>query len=171
MQLLSSSSALALSRYLQKEEEARFLRTIDEGFDVPNSGHPGDVKRLRQGYTGQPEQEAALSALAEEAATLRVKNARVLYPFQKGIIVTVRSVRGLLANMQEKFGRDTYLLTRHLTQDKLEGFFGLVRGCGGSNPNPTPTEAKSRLRLDLAYSAKTVRARAIVYRSRAICLL
>ena len=147
MQLLSSSSALAVSRYMEQEEEARFLRTIDDGFDVLNSGHPSDIKVLRRGYSGKAEQEAALSALVKEATQLRVGKARHLYPFQKGILVTVRSVRGLLADLQSKFGDDTYLLTRHLTQDRLEGFFGLVRGCGGSNPNPTPTEAKSRLRL------------------------
>ena len=147
MQLLSASSALALSRYMDKEEEARFLRVIDGGFDVLNSGHPGDVKRLRQGFSGQPEQETALDELAEEAATMRVGAARHLYPFQKGILVTVQSVRGLLADVRESCGMDTYLLTRHLTQDRLEGFFGMVRGCGGSNVNPTPTEAKSRLRL------------------------
>ncbi|KAF0297948.1 Transposable element P transposase [Amphibalanus amphitrite] len=147
MQLLSASSALALSRYMDKEEEARLLRIVDDGFDVLNSGHPGDTKPLRRGYSAGPEQEAALSALAEEAATLRIGAARHLYPFQKGILVTVQSVRGLLADIRERCGADTYILTRHLSQDRLESFFGMVRGCGGSNLNPTPTEAKSRLRL------------------------
>ena len=147
MQLLSSTSALAMRRYMGKEEEARFLRVVDEGFDVLNSAHPKDVKPLRRGYSGQPEQEAALTELVKETTAMRIGKARHLYPFQKGILVTVKSVRGLLADVRSRYGADTYLLTRHLTQDRLEGFFGMVRGCGGSNSNPTPTEAKSRLRL------------------------
>lgn len=37
--------------------------------------------------------------------------------------MTVRAVRGLLADLQKKLGDNTYLLTRHLTYDRLEGIF------------------------------------------------
>ena len=46
-----------------------------------------------------------------------------IVPFPKGILVTVRAVRGLLADLQKKLGDGTYLLTRHLTYDRLEGIF------------------------------------------------
>ena len=78
---------------------------------------------------------------------MRVGSARYLYPFQKGLIVTIRAVRGLTKELQDRYGADIYLLTRHLTQDKLESFFGQVRGRGGSSMNPTPTEARARIRL------------------------
>lgn len=147
-QLISASSALALRRYTTgKEKEATFLDIFDSGMDVLNCGHLRDVKPLRRGYNGRPEQEAALTALAQEAAGMRVGKARHLYPFQKGLLVTIRAVRGLLKDLQERYGPETFLLTRHLTQDKLESFFGQMRGRGGSNLNPTPTEAKARLRL------------------------
>ena len=133
-QLLNASSALALRRYTTKKTEADFFEIIDAGMDVLNAGHPGDVKLLRRGYSGRPEQEAALSALAEEIAAFRVGSAKFLYPFQKGLLVTIRAVRGLLADVQAKFGSDTYILTRRLTQDRLDSFFGRVRGRhGGSN--------------------------------------
>ena len=146
-QLLSASCALALRRYTEKKVEADFFSIVDAGMDVLNAGHPADVKSLRRGYSGRPEQEDALTALVEEVAAFRVGKASFLYPFQKGLLVTVRAVRGLLADLQARFGDNTYLLTRHLTQDRLESFFGLVRGRGGGNLNPTPTEAKARLRL------------------------
>ncbi|KAF0306299.1 Transposable element P transposase [Amphibalanus amphitrite] len=146
-QLLSASCALALRRYTEKKVEADFFSIVDAGMDVLNAGHPADVKLLRRGYSGRPEQEDALTALVEEVAAFRVGKAGFLYPFQKGLLVTVRAVRGLLADLQARFGDNTYLLTRHLTQDRLESFFGLVRGRGGGNLNPTPTEAKARLRL------------------------
>ena len=87
--------------------------------DVLNSGHRNDVKPLRRGYSGLPEQEAALTALIEEVAGMRVGKAGHQYAFQKGLQVTVRLVRGLLKDMQTQFGPETYLFTRHLTQDKL----------------------------------------------------
>ena len=117
------------------------------GIRCPEQRKPGDIKALRRGYSGLHDQEAALSALEKEVSMLRVGKVNHLYPFQKGILVTVRAARGLLADLKKKLGDDTYLLTRHLTQDRLEGFFGMVRGCGGSNQNPTPTYAKARLRL------------------------
>ena len=147
-ELISASSALALRRYkTDKEKEAGFLETFDNGMDVLNSAHLRDAKPLRRGYSGRPEQEAALDALVVEATHMRVGKAKSPYPFQRGLLVTVRSVRGLLKDLQDRYGPETFLLTRHLTQDKLESFFSQVRGRGGSNINPTPTEAKARIRL------------------------
>ena len=64
VQLLSATSALAMERYLGRHEEASFLRIVDNGFDVLNAGHRTDVKPFRRGYSGTPEQEAALTAPA-----------------------------------------------------------------------------------------------------------
>ena len=150
MELVSSSVALAIERHLGRPEEVRALRVFDSGMDVLNAIHPGDVKPLRRGYRGSPEQEAALTALEDEAKAMRVGRRTehsALLTFQKGIVICVSSARGLLRDMQEKFGEATYLLTRHLTQDRLEGFFGMVRGSGGGSVNPTPTEVRARLRL------------------------
>ncbi|KAF0288499.1 Transposable element P transposase [Amphibalanus amphitrite] len=148
VELVSASSALALRRHTtNKEKEADFIEKIDSGMDVLNSAHPGDVKLLRRGYSGRPEQEEALAALEKEVAGMRVGNARHLYPFQKGLLVTIRAVRGLTKDLQDQYGTETYLLTRKLTQDKFESFFSQVRGRGGSSLNPTPTEAKARIRL------------------------
>ncbi|KAF0292122.1 Transposable element P transposase [Amphibalanus amphitrite] len=144
---MSASSALALRRHItDKEKEVDFIEKIDSGMDVLNSSHPGDVKLLRRGYSGRPEQEA-LAALEKEVAGMRVGNARHLYPFQKGLLVTIRAVRGLTKDLQGQYGTETYLLTRKLTQDKLESFYSQVRGRGGSSLNPTRTEAKARIRL------------------------
>ncbi|KAF0299913.1 Transposable element P transposase [Amphibalanus amphitrite] len=148
MELLSATVALAIERHLGRREEVRALRVLDSGMDVLNAIHPKDVKPLRRGYSGTTEQESALTALEKEARELRVCPRKdALLPFQKGIILSVSSVRGLLQDLKAKFGEQTYLLTRRLSQDRLEGFFGMVRSGGGSNLNPTPTEVRSRLRL------------------------
>lgn len=148
MELVSGSVALAIERHLGRPEEVRALRVFDSGLDVLNSIHLRDAKLLRRGYRGTPEQEAALTALETEAKTMRVGPRRdALLPFQKGMVMCVTSVRGLLQDVRARFGEDTFLLTRRLSQDRLEGFFGMVRGKGGANVNPTPTEVRSRLRL------------------------
>ena len=148
MELVSGSVALAIERHLGRPEEVRALRVFDSGLDVLNSIHLRDAKLLRRGYRGTPEQEAALTALETEAKTMRVGPRRdALLPFQKGMAMCVTSVRGLLQDVRARFGEDTFLLTRRLSQDRLEGFFGMVRGKGGANVNPTPTEVRSRLRL------------------------
>ncbi|KAF0301696.1 hypothetical protein FJT64_026068 [Amphibalanus amphitrite] len=119
--------ALALRRHMtDKEKEVDFIKKIDSGMDVLNSAHPGDVKLLRRGYSGRPEQEEALAALEKEVAGMRVGNARHLYPFQKGLLVTIRAVPGPCVDSRKVFktsnGTETYLLTRKLAQDKLESF-------------------------------------------------
>ena len=148
MELLSATVALAIERHLGRQEEVRALRVFDAGMDVLYAIHPMDVKPLRRGYRGTAEQEAALTDLEDEARAMRIGSRKdALLPFQKGILVCVSSVRGLLHDMRAMFGEETYLLTRRLSQDRLEGFFGMVRSGGGSNMNPTPTEVRSRLRL------------------------
>ena len=119
VQLLSATSALALERYLGRDEEALFLRVVDNGFDVLNAGHPGDVKPFRRGYSGTPEQEEALTTLQREVEGLRVGSSQHLLPFQKGLLVDIRSVRGLLKELEKNLGPDIYLLTRGLSQDRL----------------------------------------------------
>ncbi|KAF0303529.1 hypothetical protein FJT64_024496 [Amphibalanus amphitrite] len=104
------------TRYMPgKEKDTAFLFTIDSGMDVLNSGHPRDAKTLRRGYSGTPGQEdgvaspqwtaPALSKLVEEVERLRFDSAGHL-PFQKGLVVTVKVERGLLADVQQRFGPD-----------------------------------------------------------------
>ena len=150
LQLVSETMATVIERHLPKKtEEARVIRVMDAACDVLNAIHPNDLKVLRRGYRASPEQEAALTAAYEEASSMTVKSSRKPHPyaFQKSLKVTVRSVRGLLADIREAYGDDTYLLTRRANQDRLESFFSLVRQRGGSSLNPTPTEVKSRIRL------------------------
>ena len=84
-----------------EEKETAFLFTIDSGMDVLNSGHPRDAKTLRRGCSGTPGQEDALSKLVEEVEGLHFGSAGHLLP-----VVTVKVERGLLADVQQRFGPD-----------------------------------------------------------------
>ena len=132
-----------------RQEEGRVVRLFDKMTDVLNGIHPGDRKPLRRGYQGSEEQdqEQVLDEATQELAVMRFGASSVLYPFQKGLLVTIRSVRGLLEDLREQLGPNTYILTRRLTQDRLEGFFGMVRGKCGSNSNPNPVDTIATVRL------------------------
>ena len=100
------------------EEPVRFFRLFDAVGDVLNAANRGDRKELRRGYSATAKQEAVLDDAMAELLVMRVGKARHLYAFQRGWIVTIRSLRDLLEDLKQKFGPDTYLLTRRLTQVK-----------------------------------------------------
>ena len=60
-------------------------------------------------------------------------------PFQKAILVSIRSLIGLYEELQQK-QLAKYIITARLNQDYIEGCFGLVRGIGAFNLNPTAVD-------------------------------
>lgn len=51
------------------------------------------------------------------------------YPFQKGIVITSKSLVSLYDDLRKRFNIN-YLLTRRLNQDVLENFFGIIQQMG-----------------------------------------
>ncbi|KAF0297803.1 Transposable element P transposase [Amphibalanus amphitrite] len=147
-QLLSRSTAKAIERFIPQEKAAAdFIRLCNDGFDVLNGQSPCDSNRLRRGL-GSASAEAfqVLTDLETAIRNMTVGQRSSLMPFQKGFLVTIRSMRGLVADMVDRLGPSTYVLTGRVNQDAVESFFGMVRGKGGANFNPSPSEAKSRVR-------------------------
>ena len=58
--------------------------------------------------------------------------------------MTVRAVRGLLADLQKKIGDDTDFLTHHLTYDRLEGFFSAFFVAVAFLTRPQPLQMPKR---------------------------
>lgn len=145
-QLISAATAEAAATFLGRDEEAKFIRTFDSGFDALNGQCPTDLKTLRRGMAvGSIGHHKALDEL-EAAVSLKFSKKSSLLPFQKGFIVSIKSMRGVVADLAQLIGPNTYVLTGRINQDLLESFFSLVRGKGGANVNPSPSEAKSRVR-------------------------
>lgn len=65
--------------------------------------------------------------------------------FQKGILMSISSVKALRAKIKEKFDYK-YLLTHRLNQDCLENFFSQMRGRNGPNDHPTPVECLNTIK-------------------------
>ena len=136
----------------ERQEEARFVKDVDAGFDVLNARACSDPKPLRQGFPRMPVQHQVLKRLEWLMLNARFGAKKSLLPFQKGFLVTLASMKALANDMQDMFGDAVYLLTGRVTQDSLESFFSQVRGKGGPHTTPDSTEAKHRMRaLTLQY--------------------
>lgn len=59
--------------------------------------------------------------------------------FQKGILMSITSIKGLRNEMERKFGRN-WILTHRTNQDCLENFFSQMRYRNGPNDHPSPVE-------------------------------
>lgn len=66
--------------------------------------------------------------------------------FQKGILMSITSLKLLRSEMNEKFGYK-YILTHRLNQDCLENFFSQIRGRSGAHDHPSPVECLQRIKI------------------------
>ena len=66
-------------------------------------------------------------------------------PFQKGLLVSIKSVIGLFKELQSE--GLTYILTTRVNQDALENSFSSLRYMGGNNTHPSASNFCERIRL------------------------
>lgn len=152
-QLLSKSCASAI-QYLGErglltsknwKATANFLSFADQWFDVMNSHMYGD-KQQRCAFGMHLElQEDILLRMVNLMSTMRVKNSRSLYAFQKGIILSCKSLIGLFEMLKQSHQLD-FIMTRRLNQDCLENLFGCIRQMGSTHDHPDAVSFKYRLK-------------------------
>lgn len=78
--------------------------------------------------------------------SMRCNGKKTLQTFQKGILISIKSIKLLFKDMNMKYNI-SYILTHRLNQDSLESFFSLIRSRGGLNDHPTPLNALHRIRI------------------------
>jgi hypothetical protein len=86
-----------------------------------------------------------LSEVSAAISQLKVGQHKSLILFQKGILLTNRSLANMYDYLQQKYSCD-YILTFRLNQDVLEKIFAYIRGMGGSNDHPAPLDFQYRLK-------------------------
>jgi len=74
---------------------------------------------------------------------MREIDRKSLLPFQKGLLMSIKSLLGLLEELK-KIGIN-YIFTSRLNQDAAENTFSQIRGFGSTHPGPT--DCINRLRL------------------------
>lgn len=128
-------------------ECSELLKVTNDWFDVFNSKVPQSDSRARVKAYGLalPDQNEILDKMEETMYNLKKVGSNTLLPFQRGIIISIRSLKQLFIDMKEDFNIK-YLLTYHLNQDPLEGLFSIIRAIGGLYDHPTALQFKYRLR-------------------------
>ena len=150
VQLLSRSVANAFEES-KRPELAYAIRTINNWFDCMDSRVQfHKYNRIKSGLgVHWKEQEKSLKEmliLMESMVVCPVKKPhQEKKPFQKGIIVSIKAVLALWAELKEEGCQ--FLLTHRLNQDCLENFFSCVRAMGRADTNPNPVQFCSRIRI------------------------
>jgi len=92
----------------------------------------------------QTEALEAMNELMRELKYCNKPNQSIMKPFQKGILISNRSLVELLSDVKKE-GK-TYLLAYRTQQDCIENLFSQVRACYGFKSHPSPLECLSRLK-------------------------
>lgn len=81
---------------------------------------------------------------------MRVGRKSSLLQFQKGILLSNKSLTEMFSYIQRQYSSETfqieYIITRWLNQDILENLFSYLKMMDGGNDHPTPIELKNRLK-------------------------
>lgn len=150
-QLLSHTSSTVLLHFFPGNEEAlaagKFIETVSIWFDIMNSYSPSQTPNIKKPYgLFLSEQDEALDTMYITVKTMRCLGKGTLQIFQKGILMSISSLRGLYSDMKEMV-QCKFLLTHRLNQDSLESFFSQIRSRGGLHDHPSPVTAIQRIRL------------------------
>ena len=148
-EILSHTVAQAISfNFPNFKHVGDTVTIINNGFDVLNSRVPvcpGNKLKSAYGNSFQ-EQENALNEFHKLISTMRAagKKRTTLLPFQKGFIISIKSIRCLYQDLRKE--GYTYLLTSRCNQDVLESYFSQVRGIGKFYDHPLPTTVSQRVK-------------------------
>ncbi|KAL1487972.1 hypothetical protein ABEB36_015353 [Hypothenemus hampei] len=124
-----------------------FFKIINDWFDVFNCQipHPDSRNRVKAYGLALAEQNEILEKMNSIMQNMRKIGGNAILPFQKGILVSIKSLKNLYSDLKEDFEL-TYLLTYQLNQDPLEGLFSVIRAIGGLHDHPSALQFKYRLR-------------------------
>lgn len=96
------------------------------------------------------EQSKTINEMTQFIEEMRVGQKSSLLPFQKGILLSNKSLTEMSSYIQKQYLSETfkieYIITRRLNQDILENLFSYLRMMGGGNDHPMPIELKNRLK-------------------------
>ena len=146
-QLLSHTSAVAM-KILSPEKtlQSDFVELVNNWFDVLNSRVKFSKNKLNCGFGVHfEEQSAVLHKMIQTAETMKCDSKMKSVPFQRGIVISSKSLLSLFDELKTKRGVE-FILTSHLNQDCLENFFSRVRAIGVTYVHPTSVEFVHRIR-------------------------
>ncbi|EFA13074.1 Transposable element P transposase-like Protein [Tribolium castaneum] len=153
-QLLSHTVGNALLRYKPgpdvktSKNTGNFICDISKWFDIFNSYTKlGSIPTKCAYGVHLAEQNKHLDKMLHTFETMRPigKSKNILQRFQKGLIMSIRSLQ-LLFNDMKSHLQAQFICTHKLNQDCLEIFFSQIRS-RGPNEHPSPLTAIARIRM------------------------
>ena len=149
-ELFSASVAKALL-YLHGDNmkvQSQSIEIVNSWFDTMNSGFLYNANKERCGFgVNFSIQMTALDNMERLVKTMKFGgNRQTMLPFQKGILVSIKSMRALFADITSLYPSIFFILTRRLNQDCLENYFSQLRGLGANDSHPSPVKAIHRIR-------------------------
>lgn len=131
----------------QWHKAAEIVQLFNDWFDLLNSRFKYNENCPGRNAFGTDlkSQQELLNKVSEITSTMRIGKHEQLIPFQKGILLTNRSLAEMFDYLREKYSVE-YILTSRLNQDVLENFFAYIRGMGGANDHPSPLDFRYRMR-------------------------
>lgn len=152
-QLLSHTTATALLHYLPGSDKklasdtGHFIELVSNWFDILISYTARETLCTKKPYgLNFEKQNEVLNSMTETVGSMLCVGKSTLQIFQKGILITTKSLQELFNMLIEDFDIK-YLITSRLNQDGLENSFGQIRNIGGLHDHPSPLNAIHRFRL------------------------
>lgn len=159
VQLLSATVAEGLLKYVAENEDcsidlrtearalAEVITIVNNWFDVMNSRTTHESINFKKPFGLALEvQLEALEKMNNLVKAMNCKRISELETFQQGILQCNKSVVELFNYAKQKYNM-TYLLTKHLNQDSLEGSFGQIRARNGSDDKPSPLKCLHSIKV------------------------
>lgn len=150
-QVLSHSVASAISTYVSLKalpEDAMdtvyIIDKFDKLMDIFNADNILAAKKHRTAFSGEEFKVQFLEETSEFLKTLKVvskdlsKNKTNIVSFIDGWRISINSLLNLWHDLKEVGFK--FILTRRLSQDCLENYFGTIRQQNGNAVNPTPIQ-------------------------------
>lgn len=125
---------------------SEMIKLFNDWFDVFNSNVPYDKIDEKCGYGLKIEKQTEiLQNMSNYIKDVLVKGKKSMLPFQKGILISNKSLKDLFSYLNKTFNI-TYILTNKLNQDVLENLFSYIRSMGKTYDHPDALQFMYRMR-------------------------
>jgi hypothetical protein len=164
VQLFSNTTAALWRKvFPNRRIESEFIQIFNDWFDLMNSRTIKEPQTSKKPFgLDINNQYELLEKMEQVVLKLRVGSAKHLYPFQRGILQSIYSIKGLFHDLAGSSLRITYILTHRLNQDIAENAFSVIRKTGEFHTKPSAVDAKNRLKLlCLSYGGNSFKTSAV----------
>jgi hypothetical protein len=152
VQVFSNTTAAVWRKVFQnRPKQGDFIELFNNWFDLMNTRSTQDAHNpnpFKTPFGTHLNLHMELLHKVEKAVLdLRVGDKPYIYPFQRGMLQSINSTKGLFNDLSGSSMRVSSLLMHRVNQDCAENAFCRIRQFGGNHSSPSAVDAKRRLKL------------------------